>query len=109
MRRYTFADGLPVRGSEAALITAAVAIDYPTTLTQLARTAGITKFAASRAADGLVSSGLLTVTSSGYAFNDAHAQASVIVDLAWRYSGIRRRPPRNPFEVYQAPDRKSVV
>lgn len=90
MSTYTFAEALPVRGSESQLITAAIASAYPKSLTELARDAGISKFAASRAAVPLTHSGLLLDTEDGYAFNENHPLAQVLLDLAWRFSGARR-------------------
>lgn len=92
MSTYTFSDALPVRGSESQLVTAAIAAAYPKSLTELARDAGISKFAASRAAEPLTGSGLLSSTADGYVFNDDHPLASVLVCLAWRFSGVRRPP-----------------
>lgn len=93
MNIYTFADALPVRGSEAQLITAAIAAEWPKSLTQLARDAGISKFAASRAADPLTQSGLLLSTADGYSFNEDHPLAPVLLGLAWTFSGVRRPAP----------------
>lgn len=91
MKRFTFMDGLPVRGSEAQLVTAAIAAYSPQSLSELARDAGISKFSASRAAEGLLASGILVQDAQGYSFNDAHPEAKVLIDLAWRFSGVRRR------------------
>lgn len=78
------------------MITAAIAAEYPRTLTELARDAGISKFAASRAAEGLTGSGLLSHTVDGYAFNDEHPLAPVLLELAWTFSGTRRPTYRGP-------------
>lgn len=107
MKKYTFVDALPVRGSEAQLVTAAIAIaaEDPQRLSELARAAGISKFAASRAAEGLVTAGLLNSDPDGYGytFNDAHPLAPVLVDLAWRFSGVRRPDPSNGWFTPVAP------
>lgn len=96
MSTYTFSEALPVRGSEPQLVTAAIAAPYPKSLTELARDAGISKFAASRAAESLTSSGLLGSTEDGYLFNDEHPLAPVLLDLAWRFSGVRRPVVHRP-------------
>lgn len=92
MNRYTFGEALPLPGASAALLTAAVERSHhPTTLTDLAKTAGISKFAASRSAQTLLQADLLTSDDEGYALNPNHPMATTIERLAWRFSGVRRR------------------
>jgi hypothetical protein len=95
MSRYTFGDILPLSGAGAPLLTASVAYVHPTTLTELAKAAGISKFAASRAAQSLTESRLMLTNGDGYAFNDDHPMAKTITELAWRFSGIRRARERD--------------
>lgn len=91
---YTFGDALPLAGAAAPLLTAAIDQTWPCTLAQLARRAGISKYAASRAAPVLRQQALLVVDEDGrYAFNDDHPIAATLVGLAWRYNGVQRVPP----------------
>lgn len=95
MARFTYASALPVSGAAADLLTAAMARDFPVTLKTLAEDAGISTFAASRAAGDLLAAGLiLGDRSEGFVFNWDHEQARELARLAWRYSGVRR--PYNP-------------
>lgn len=90
MDHFTMGDVLPLSGSAAQLLTAAIAMQHPMTLTELAKTAGISKFAASRAAAVLMEHGLLQQVEFGYEFNEQHLLAPTVRDLAWRFSGVRR-------------------
>lgn len=94
MTRYTFADALPLSGSTAPLITAAVGLGYPVRLADLARRAEITKFSASRAAASLTELGLLQLDADGrYEFVDEHPMAATVRKLAWRLNGVTRPDP----------------
>lgn len=93
MDRYTFWASLPMSDASAALLTAAVECSYPTTLTELAKTAGISKYAASRAARPLLQAGLLRSNARGYALNPDHPMTPTVERLAWRFSGARRHDP----------------
>lgn len=90
MTRYTFEKALPLPGAAAALLTAAVECPYPTTLAELAKVAGISKFAASRAAQTLMQADLLHLDPRGYTFNPDHSLAETVERLVWRFSGVRR-------------------
>ncbi len=91
---YTFGDALPLAGAAAPLLTAAIGKTWPCSLAQLARSAGVSKYAASRAAPTLRQHALLLVDEEGrYSFNDDHPIAPTLVGLAWRYNGIQRIPP----------------
>lgn len=102
MVRYTFGDVLPLSGAAAPLLTAAVRYAYPTTLTELAKAAGISKFAASRAAQTLTEADLLHNGGGGYEFNVNHPMADSIQRLAWRFSGVRREELWDPYS-YRRP------
>lgn len=90
MTTHTFGNVLPLFGASAPLLTAAVGRPYPSTLTKLAHDAGISKFAASRAATQLIDTGLLTLDPDGYELNDDHPMTPLITQLAWRFSGVVR-------------------
>ncbi len=91
---YTFGDALPLAGAAAPLLTAAIGKTWPCPLAQLARSADVSKYAASRAAASLRQHALLLVDEDGlYSFNDDHPIAPTLVGLAWRYNGIERVPP----------------
>ncbi|SDS85437.1 hypothetical protein SAMN04488570_2866 [Nocardioides scoriae] len=87
---FAYGDVIPANGAPSQLVTAAIATLHPASLTELARTAGISKFAASRAAAPLIESDLLRVGDDGYHFNDAHPFARDLCRLAWRVSGVQR-------------------
>ena len=88
---YSIGNALPLPGSTGPLLVAAIGWSHPTTLTQLAREAGISKFAASRAAAVLVEHQMLAHDEDGYSFNDRHFLAPTLVQLAWRLCGVTRR------------------
>lgn len=92
-------------GSTAPLVTAAVGLGYPVRLAELARRAGITKFAASRAAASLTEIGLLAVADGGgYEFAAEHPMAETVERLAWRLNGVTRPDPDrfDRFRVIEA-------
>lgn len=91
MARHTYASALPASGAAADILTAALARDTPATLKSLAKDAGVSAHAASRAARDLIESGLLHGNrAEGYSFNWEHTEAATLARLVWRYSGIRR-------------------
>lgn len=66
-------------------------------LGELAREAGVSKFAASRAATPLTEMSLLAVDEDGrYEFVTSHPMAETLSDLAWRVSGVIRGNPDQP-------------
>lgn len=93
MARYTFADALPLNGSSAPLLTAAIALPYPVSLATLARRAAISRFAAARAVTDLVHREVLLVKEDEYSFNDSHDLADLLRTLAWRFGGVLRPDP----------------
>lgn len=103
MTRYSISQALPLPGSSAALLTAAVGAPHPARLGRLAQDAGISKFAASRAAAVLTESGLLDVTDDGYyKFASDHPMTETVTKLAWRLNGVTPPDPdrhraRTPF------------
>lgn len=103
MTRYSISQALPLPGSSAALLTAAVGARSPARLSRLAQEAGISKFAASRAAAALAEAGLLAVTDDGhYRFASDHPMATTVTELAWRLNGVTppdldRHHARTPF------------
>lgn len=99
MTRFTYGDALPLGGNAAPLLTAAIALPYPVLLTELAQQAGISRFAAARAAPDLVERELLLVDAEGwYRFNDGHDLAEMLCSLVWRFSGVAR--PDLPMDRY---------
>lgn len=101
---YTFGNALPLSGSTAPLLTAAIATETAVSLSELARRAGISKFAASRAASSLLELGLLVVGDDGrYSFADDHQMAETVTDLAWRFSGVVRPERPDPLRYRPRP------
>lgn len=100
--RYTFGDALPLAGGAAPLLTAAIAESWPRSIGALGRRAGISKFAASRAAAVLRERQLLLVDQEEYSFNDEHPLAPTLTALAWDFSGVRRVRPSAPTD-YPSP------
>ena len=91
MTSYSFADELPLGGSAAPLLTTAIALSYPVSLADLARHAGVSRFAAARAAPDLLQRGLLVLDDyEEYVFNHEHDLAPLLRSLAWRFSGVSR-------------------
>lgn len=90
MVRYTFQDALPLTGSSAALVTAAIGSPHPLPLPHLARVAGISRFAATRAADPAREMGVLVEDGGLWEFNDEHELSRLLCQLAWRFSGVVR-------------------
>lgn len=105
MTRYNLASALPLTGSAGALLTAAISARWPTKLSVLAREAEISKYAASRAATGLIETGLLQIDEGNlYVFNRRHEMSDVLVELAWRYSGIALPPESLSGRFYSEVD-----
>lgn len=104
MSRYTFQDALPLAGSSAALVTAAIASSYPMQLPRLAKEAGISRFAAARAAEPARELGVLVEDDGLWEFNDDHELSQLLCQLAWRFSGVVR-PPRRSAPSYWSDDR----
>ncbi len=99
MSRYTFQDALPLAGSSAALVTAAIEAAYPMPLPKLAKAAGISRFAATRAVEAAREAGIMLQDDMDlWEFNDDHELAQLLCDLAWRFSGVRRgKRPDSPW------------
>ncbi len=93
MTSYSFADELPLGGSAAPVLTAAIALSYSVPLSDLARQAGVSRFAASRAAPELVQRGVLLLDDDEYVFNHEHDLAPMLRSLAWRFNGVSRPTP----------------
>ncbi|MGF0118778.1 hypothetical protein ACQFYA_20995 [Promicromonospora sp. Marseille-Q5078] len=99
MSRYTFQDALPLAGSSAALVTAAIEAAYPMPLPKLAKAAGVSRFAATRAVETAREAGIMLQDDMDlWEFNDDHELADLLCDLAWRFSGVRRgKRPDSPW------------
>lgn len=88
---FPYASALSTSDAEVRLLTALIQLaDYPRRMKLLAETAGISAFAASRAAKTLTERGLMTQPGgAGYALSREHPDLPSILPLVWRYSGVR--------------------
>ena len=93
---FTYVDVLPSAGSTAPVLLAAFACGHSRPLAQLAKAAGVSRFAAGRALPELLERGLLREDLDGgegwYEYVPNNPQHELIADMAWRFSGLTRPP-----------------